>query len=234
MEWHKVPFCPYCTESIMKELVKLAPKQESTKPLPPTPKKGKGAEKKAQTPLEALIPSSPKVDFGRIHGALGSVLNKDGVEISQCVSCWLGILMNKHAIEEGGKSFKFGDKVHDITSIAYEKVSGNADFVVCKSYDGAPKHLSKKHFQVPEQDQSVTLVCAGRKHADGKVLCSAEQGAFGTQLRASCSSEDGDCGGPYVNTNGCVVGIHFSEGDKKKSNLGIPVTESFLALVPKN
>jgi len=180
-----------------------------------------------------LIPSSPKVDFGRVHGAIGTVLNKDGVEIAQCVACWLGILVNKHSYEKA-ESFKFGDKVHAKTAIAYEKVSSNADFVVCKSYDGAPKHLSKKHFQIPEQDQNVTLVCMGRKHASGQVLCSSEQGQFGTQLRTSCSSEEGDCGGPYVNTNGCVVGIHFSEGDKKKSNLGIPVTESFLALVPKN
>jgi len=234
LDWHKIPLCAYCEESIMKELVALAPKQESTKPLPPTPKKGKGAEKTTKPdPREALIPSSPKVDFGRVHGALGIVLNKDNVEISQCVACWLGILVNKHAYDQA-VSFKFGDKVHPKTAVAYEKVSGNADFIVCKSYDGAPKHLSKKHFQVPEKDLDVTLVCAGKKHSVGKILCASEQGAFGTQMRCSCSSEDGDCGGPYVNSNGCVVGIHFSEGDKKKSNLGIPVTESFLALVPKN
>jgi hypothetical protein len=164
---------------------------------------------------------------------MGVTLSKDGVELSQIVATHAGILVNKHAYELCDR-FAFGGKDHPKTVVAQEKVSGNADLILCKAYNGTPKALTKAHFEIPKADIEVILLCAKGKQSTGNVVCASEQGAFGTQMRSTCSSEKGDCGGAYVNTNGCVVGIHFSEGDKKKTNLAIPVTESLLELISKN
>jgi len=188
--------------------------------------------------LEALVAGSAKVDYNPVAMCKGLAPFPDGSKCADILATAAGILVNKHVwsdMKAEGR-FVFGKPdasgVWKIgcarTDVLKEGVSGNRDLLLCKSFDGAPK-LPKKKFQLPEIGAKV--VCVSEKcMADGAIVSDGEEGEFGRQMRTTCSTEKGDCGSPYVNRNGCVVGIHFSEGDPKKNNLAVPVTPALLSL----
>jgi len=200
------------------------------KPLPvPPPKKG-----------EALVAGSPQFDQKPVAHCMG-VASSKGKNIAQVLSCWLGTIINKHvyddcdAIAFGGKSTpKVGIKV-----LYRSEDCGNGDFMVIDHVDGSPKMgqkvgLPKSYFCVPEDSMKLGFINQVGKFCPGVCLKANEVGATGLQMRNTCSTMPGDCGGPYLSVDGQVVAIHFSAGKKGKDNLGMPITEKFLALQRKN
>lgn len=205
--------------------------KQARRPLSGQGTKDQASSDAAMKKLEALVASSPKVDIGPAKDAMIDVLDKDGKRISGALTAWCGIIVNAHAYT-AGTHFRSNGKTIEKTKLAYE--TSNKDIRVCQFFDGCPKPLSKKYFECPETSQAVFLIDQSGKIARGLVMSTDEQGTHGLQARATYSSEPGDCGGPVINTNGSVVGIHFSAGKPKVDNLFYPVCDSLLKLVPKN
>jgi len=148
------------------------------------------------------------------------------------VVSWIGILVNAHVYKDCSH-FKFGDKVVEKTTIVHRDVGENHDLLACKKFDGCPEGLNKARFAEPELNQKVWFLARDAMISNGIVTYIGD-GAEGLELRTTCSTEGGDCGGLYVNTNGRVVGVHFAAGRPKVDNRAIPVTARMLQLVPKN
>lgn len=193
---------------------------------------------------EALVPQAPVWDVVSFVPFIGCLMTEQcscshqgssrrvcDHYVSQCFGAWNGIWCNVHALAKA-KFFKFGDKYHEKTKVWYQGLE-NKDLAICATYDGCPK-LPKKKFDTPCESQKVGLVNQKLAVATGSVTSVAEVGAQGEQARATYTSEEGDCGGPVLNTNNNVVGMHFSAGRPKVDNLFIPVTPALLKLQPKN
>jgi hypothetical protein len=86
---------------------------------------------------------------------------------------------------------------------------------------------------LPVVDQKVAMVNLD-SFSVGQVVSVDEKGAHGIQMRCTVSTQEGDCGSAYVNTNGSIVGFHFKRGMKDRDNLAIPVMAELLQLQPKN
>jgi hypothetical protein len=211
--------------------VALAKKLATPPVIPPKP--DRALFKKKKDAEEALVAGSPQYDQAPIKHCLGVAL-KDGAAIAQVLSCWLGILINKH-VYDVCDSVSFAGKVHIKTKVLYRGDDcGNDDLMVIDKYDGCPVGLAKKKFAVPEDSQKVGFINRKGAFCPGVVVKAIEAGATGKQMRNTCSTEPGDCGGPYLSVDGQVVAIHFSAGKKNKDNLGVPITDGFLALQRKN
>jgi len=191
------------------------------KELPRTPKKA-----------EALVAGSTKMDFKSHRQNMGQAIASDGSVVAQIVVSWIGILVNAHVYKDCSH-FKFGDKVVEKTTIVHRDVGENHDLLACKKFDGCPEGLNKARFAEPELNQKVWFLARDAMISNGIVTYIGD-GAEGLELRTTCSTEGGDCGGLYVNTNGRVVGVHFAAGRPKVDNRAIPVTARMLQLVPKN
>jgi hypothetical protein len=191
-------------------------------------KSGKHKRSKSDGSKEALVAGSVRLDTRHVRHALGEAWN-NGVFSAQIVVAWCGILVNKHVYDEC-THFKFGDKLVPKTKISYHEVSGNKDLLVCACVDGVPK-VPKARFAVPELNQKVSFI-AHNADSWGSVTYIGP-GREGHEMRTNCSTLPGDCGGPYVNANGAIVGIHFAAGGRA-DNSAIPVSDSMLQLQPKN
>jgi hypothetical protein len=183
----------------------------------------------ANEKLEALVASNPKVNLR--HAQFRIDVLKDDDYTSSGVVAWCGIIMNAHAYDQA-THFSYADKKVPKTNIWYRDF-GNRDIVVCAFFDGCPKPVQKKYFEKPADGTAVYMIDQDAQVCRGMVLCADEQGMFGLQARATYSSEPGDCGCAVINTNGSIVGIHFSAGKVKQDNLFYPVNEKLLSLSPK-
>lgn len=193
--------------------------------LPPPPNLN-GAPK-----LEALVPSAPKVDYKPVQECQGEMLDSVGRVIQQCLGAWCGVIVNKHSLKDC-THLKFGGKIFPVpTKVTHESFGGNTDVCILKSFDGAPR-LKKARFAVPEKGGKVWVLAP--KLSNGVIETVDELGPYGRQMRATVSTVDGDCGSPYVNVDGRVVGIHFSAGKEGRDNLAAPVTDEVLLFQPKN
>jgi hypothetical protein len=195
----------------------------------------------ARQGFEALTTQSQRWEVGSVRHVIGDVLKeKNGVyeELSSCAVAWCGVVMNKHAYEEC-THVRFGDKIYPRSAISHN-LKYNSDLVVMKPIDGMPKGLPKRRFEEPALDQRVLMLNIGSNLkaneavSEGFVKAVDEKGAHGVQLRVTNSTQPGDCGALYLNTNSSVVGFHFKRGTKGVDNLAIPVTAEFLQLQPKN
>lgn len=173
---------------------------------------------------EALVASSPQFKTDVISDYTGSVYDKDGNYLQQCLCTSLGIVINKHSANDA--------KIIKVRGITYElgprrNLKWHADFVVFEKIDGLPQ-LAKRYFDLPEVGQKVTVLHKDG-HSVGDIVKVWKQGGA-TQCSVSASTSPGWCGSPYVNTNGKVVGIHFSEGEKDRNNWGMAIDQAFLSL----
>jgi len=221
-----------------KALPPVPPKKETVATLPVVPagknhaKNVKKAAKRKEK-REALVKGSDLTDHVAQRACLGEALRKDGSFLQQVFVSWAGVLVNAHSIEEA-THFKFGDKTWPKTKVVTAKVSGNTDLVLCARADGMPKAWPKKRFEKPEVSQKVYFLAQKGKSSQGTVQVVDENGGDGLTMRTTCSTAPGDCGGVYLNTNGNVVGVHFGAGQPNVNNRAVPVTDSMLALQPKN
>ena len=183
---------------------------------------------------EALITKAPSFAVKEISHHMIKLVKIEGQTetfVSSGYVAWCGIVCNKHAYDQA-THFKVGDKVIAKTKIHYSNVM-NKDIVICARFDGAPSPLPKKRFALPAINDKVALVNQKGGVNIGTVM-SMDEGPQGSQVRATYSSEPGDCGGPLINTNSYVVGFHFSAGKPNVDNLFAGVDSTFLGLVPKN
>jgi hypothetical protein len=190
------------------------------KKLPSSPKKA-----------EALVAGSAKIDPKPFRNNMGVAL-KGSDYVAQVVVSWIGILVNAHVYEQC-THFKFGDKVVEKTKVVLREVSGNRDLFLCLKFDGCPNGLPKARFTTPEVNQKCWFFAREGLMSEGMVTWLGD-GADGFEMRTTCSTEPGDCGGVYVNSNGRVIGVHFAAGRPKFDNRAVPVTDGMLQWVPKN
>lgn len=185
--------------------------------------------------LEGIVPSNPKVNVNGIKYCQGQVLDKDGNFLSMCLSTWAGIVLNTHSYRPDGQ-LKFKDKVHPMTAVTHQEFCGNSDILIVKSFDGCPRGLPKKCFALCEPGMKVRMIgMTGAESFETAPTMGFEEGnQFGSAIRAAISTDEGDCGSPYYNSNGQVVGIHFQGGKKHENNVFFPINAAFLATQPKN
>jgi len=141
--------------------------------------------------------------------------------------------MNQHAVADTA-FLRSGKEVFEFTPKVKAYPFENSDMVLSVGIDG-PFRLKKNHCDIAAEGQT-TVVVTPTTVTTGTVLA-LETGPYGPQMRVSISSEPGDCGAPYLNANGKVIGIHFAEGRKGANNMGIPFTAKTLAMwdpMPKN
>jgi hypothetical protein len=180
---------------------------------------------------EALVPTSPAYKTDVICEFKGKLLNSEGEHLQDCLFTNIGIIANAHSAAQV-KKVTFRGITYDLgPRVEYPGL--HYDTVVFKRPEGTAG-LAKKFFDRAEQGQKV-IVLSSLGLSQGSVS-KIWQHNGSTCLSVTATTAKGWCGSPYVNTNGKVVAIHFSEGDKDKNNWGMAVDDAFLKAFdnPKN
>jgi len=178
--------------------------------------------------LESLVKAAPTVLHSKVGPCVLELLGDNDLVLSYGVNTFVGFLTNNHAIQLTKKLRVPGSKL-TFTVPANKNVKfSNTDIVLLEPVAGCAL-LKKKNFAMPALDQAVVRYNTDNV-SSGIVVSLGEHGAFGSQARASYSSQAGDCGSVVLNSNTEVVGIHFSAGAKDRDNLFWPVDAEFIQL----
>jgi hypothetical protein len=178
-------------------------------------------EKKKEGKAEALNPSNPQFKIHTVYQGMCELLDQNKEYVQSAVSSSIGLVCNKHSVERV-KFVKNQGKVFELdTTKRVKSVDGfHKDAVVIdtSSIDGLVR-LKLRYFDDPVIGQQVTLVTSQLKVSQGEVV-STNSG----DVEITFSTVPGDCGSAYVNSNGKIVGIHYSAGVPGKTNLGMGVS----------
>jgi hypothetical protein len=198
-------------------------------PAPEKKRKRNKGKKPEEPPKEALVKASDRVMTQAAFQTVGKVLDATGHRLQYCVGTIQGVVMNKHSYNDA-THFEFAGKKFAKTPVRGDVVDLHDDLCICLPFDGCPA-TRKNLFDVPEQGQRIYVLNADST-ANGMVT-DVSHG----DVRHTASTVAGDCGSPYVNANGKIIGFHRAAGDST-TNVGIAVSERFRAVfdgaVPKN
>jgi len=187
---------------------------------------------KALIKTESLVATSPTFPTQMVSQAKGRLLDSESKFLCDCLCTVAGIIVNKHVVADA-KFVEVGGKKFPMTKQKVCKILLHDDLVFCELFDGAPA-LSKKHFAVPTEVAMKVTVLSSEAQSYGSI-----ESLTSNEISITASTKPGWCGSPYIDSNGRVIGIHFSAGVTGKTNVGMKVTDALLGVLgepqhPKN
>jgi hypothetical protein len=161
---------------------------------------------------------------------IGKAYNGEAFLAGVCFTPW-GAVINNHVLAEATHLVFMGktwERSKDAFAVNHKRTSmlSNKEFSILNPRQGWAGG-KKAWFGTPRVGAKVMLYWPDGTRSQGEIKTVDESGAFGKQMRTTCSSQAGVCGGLYVQDDGKIVGFHFSEGKKGQDNLGAPVDETW-------
>jgi len=203
--------CPFCLEN-----------DRNHKPTCDGPKQT--APVKKEQP-ESLNSTKPKVDL-QIRQYTCELLDVNKRPILNGLVTKAGILTNRHGLaqirwlRQGVHEFQLQMVGDEPKLKSFSKVH-HGDLICLPLVDGLCA-CSPKQFDIPTVGQTIAVHSYLHTSVATGVISEITDG----DIVHDASTSEGDCGAPYVNVNGKIVGLHYAGSPKGRiKNLGIAITD---------